>query len=129
MPVYDVLCGTGEVTREFVELLLRITRTVVRFRNFPPLDPHHRWDDDAFNDLVQDFYCARPIGERLAVLLAGTSNEAAFVSGLETAVTRHIQSALRRTPRGRIARTVKGIIEDEPRFEYTEDHVCLAVAA
>lgn len=33
MSVYDVLCETGEATREFVKLLFRVARVVVQFGN------------------------------------------------------------------------------------------------
>ena len=125
MSVYDQLRNTGEVKPEFVALARRLARAVVRLHNFPPLDRHLGWTPPAFNDLLQGFFAARPIEERLAVLLAAAPNEAAFVAGLETALVRHIQSELRRTPRGSIARTVRGVIDTDPRFELRQEHLAL----
>ncbi len=123
--VYDDLCTAGEVTYEFVALVRRLARAVVRLRNFPPLDRHRYWTPEAIDDIVQDFFAACPINKRLSVLLAASPNEAAFVSGLETAIIRHVQSEFRKSPRGSVARTVRGVIDDEPRFEVRDDFVAL----
>ncbi len=127
MSAYDELRRTGEISHEFVSLLLRLAKAVVRVRNFPALAPHSRWDGDALNELVQDFCCARPITERVALLIAEAPSEAAFVTRLEIALIRHIQSSLRRTPRGSVARTVRHVIDDDARFKYRQDHVALVV--
>lgn len=126
MSVYDAVRRSGEINGAFDALVKRCARVVVRVHSFPPLGGHQVWDDEAVDDLVQGFYAARPIGERVATMLAKAHDEASFVKILETALRRHIQSELRATPQGSIARTLKDIISRESDLELRGEHVHLA---
>lgn len=104
------LLTTGTLGEAGVALLYRTVRQVVRLRNLPPPPGLTAWTPDAVAEAAHDVLVHRRGVARLLTLATNSSDEDSFRRQLWQLVANDLNSAGRRTQRGRLAERLRDVL-------------------
>ena len=100
-----------------IELLIEVTKAVVRTSNFPPPEGHVRWTADACTEIVADWAFDADRGQaRVLAVSAATElvSDDDLERYLEAAIRNHLRDRSRATESWARIRAVRRIVERDP---------------
>lgn len=112
---FDEFRETGEVGPQYLALVGRSLRAVIRRRGIPSPSGNARWSPGEIDDALHDFLAERGV-ERLAQLYISAVDEPLLRRLVQTAVHRFLADRSRRTRRGKLIRRFRQDLKESPRF-------------
>ncbi len=111
--------------RDFVALLQRTIGAVARGRGFPPPEGCDRWDAEAIESTVHEFFAHSQTPRRLKDLAMRCRTDDVLRAELHTTVRHFLADIGRTTPVGRLVLRINEVLKRDPGFERREPYWAL----